>query len=500
GPQASWRARRNPRIRGGDSVEAIVAELGAANLDSRTYNPREWGRVIAFSSAHALSEGDSSLRSLLEQCMELGSKDIAISFQMMVTHIKLAVNIQHIRTMRAQTLQELYDAEIAPLQIKPSYRTFQHWHTTGTKFAALAGGGTVYFLVLVAGLGLRTSLASMPGDLACHLGNALRHPDPDTMIGRTIIDKIIPVIHMLRGMFPITIDPLFPSAILTSHNLPSLIDCADIATSDLFFDSFIFNTFRLVERSNSPWDQQQFISSDVPQQDSSVRISTEVINTSYDGSQLENRKIPMPQESAADTVWTERERELVANAEEVNNVDSLRSKLESFYVGGVKPADSYIFIPNSLVRRNQLELRNSDQSLMAYICGSLPNHLRSSLMTDLILSFGDLNILIDKDTNQGTQGNFQAVHFSWYNRQATRGLNAPTHVQPYMLEKDDIRFNYSQLVPYISSETLKNQALYEAVSAVFADLFDWIKEHLKENLPAEYEILIEVARELPCNS
>ncbi|KAG2747733.1 hypothetical protein P692DRAFT_201866827 [Suillus brevipes Sb2] len=225
--------------------------------------------------------------------MELGSKDIAISFQMMVTHIKLAVNIQHIRTMRAQTLQELYDAEIAPLQIKPSYRTFQHWHTTGTKFAALAGGGTVYFLVLVAGLGLRTSLASMPGDLACHLGNALRHPDPDTMIGRTIIDKIIPVIHMLRGMFPITIDPLFPSAILTSHNLPSLIDCADIATSDLFFDSFIF---KLVERSNSPW----------------------------------------------------------------------------------------------------------------------------------------------------------------YNQQATRGLNAPTHVQPYMLEKDDIRFNYTQLVPYISSEAVRS--------------------------------------------
>lgn len=80
--------------------------------------------------------------------------------------------------MRGQTLQELYDAEITPLQIKPSYRTFQHWHMTGTKFAALAGGGTVYILVLVAGLGLRTSLASMPGDLTCHLGNALRHPDP----------------------------------------------------------------------------------------------------------------------------------------------------------------------------------------------------------------------------------------------------------------------------------------------------------------------------------
>jgi hypothetical protein len=89
------------------------------------------------------------------------------------------------------------------------------------------------------------------------------------------------------------------------------------------------STFRLVERSCSPWDQQGYITSNVPQQDPSVRVSTEVINTSYNGSQLENSKIPMPQESAADTVWTERECELVANAEEVNSVDGLRSKVTS---------------------------------------------------------------------------------------------------------------------------------------------------------------------------
>lgn len=59
-----------------------------------------------------------------------------------------------------------------------------------------------------------------------------------------------------------------------------------------------------------------------------------------------------------------------------------------------------------------------------------------------------------------------------------QGSGAPTDVQPYMLEKDGLRFNYSQLVPYISKETLDNQSLYETVSVVFADLFDWIKEHV----------------------
>lgn len=82
------------------------------------------------------------------------------------------------RTLRDQSLEEVYEADVVPLQKKPTYRTFQRWYTTGTRFAAVAGGGTVYVLVLVAGLGLRSSLASIPGDLTYHLGNALRNPDP----------------------------------------------------------------------------------------------------------------------------------------------------------------------------------------------------------------------------------------------------------------------------------------------------------------------------------
>ncbi|KAJ8581512.1 hypothetical protein M405DRAFT_714384, partial [Rhizopogon salebrosus TDB-379] len=97
--------------------------------------------------------------------------------------------------------------------------------------------GTAYILVLVAGLGLRSSLASIPGDLTCHLGNALRNPDPDTAIRATIIDKIIPAVRVLQGMFPISIDATFPPSMLAIHNLPSQIDCADIAVSDWFFNS-----------------------------------------------------------------------------------------------------------------------------------------------------------------------------------------------------------------------------------------------------------------------
>ena len=40
-------------------------------------------------------------------------------------------------------------------------------------------------------------------------------------------------------------------------------------------------------------------------------------------------------------------------------------------------------------------------------------------MREPVLCFGDINILTDKDTSQSEEGDFQAVHFSWYNRHAT---------------------------------------------------------------------------------
>ena len=62
----------------------------------------------------------------------------------------------------------------------------------------------------------------------------------DMVIGVTIIDKIIPTVRILQGMFPISIDAAFLPSMLVMHNLPSQVDCADIAVSDWFFDSIIF--------------------------------------------------------------------------------------------------------------------------------------------------------------------------------------------------------------------------------------------------------------------
>jgi hypothetical protein len=63
--------------------------------------------------------------------------------------------------------------------------------------------------------------------------------------------------------------------------------------------------------------------------------SSTLIKTSYDKHQPENAKMPMPQESAADAVWSEHERELAENAEVVKDLDTLLSTVSMDNASGL---------------------------------------------------------------------------------------------------------------------------------------------------------------------
>jgi hypothetical protein len=72
--------------------------------------------------------------------------------------------------------------------------------------------------------------------------------------------------------------------------------------------------------------------------------------------------------------------------------------------------------------RKQLEIRDLDNSLMAVVSGTLPDSIRQSLCRDLMLCFEDegKELLHLTDTKKDGDPFFQTVHFSWYNRYATK--------------------------------------------------------------------------------
>jgi hypothetical protein len=97
------------------------------------------------------------------------------------------------------------------------------------------------------------------------------------------------------------------------------------------------------------------------------------------------------------------------------------------------------------VFRGELELRNSDDSLMLFACSSLPERIRQNLYSSLLACFNGNEVLVDQtldkdfhirdvlqpQTDPSTtvsleqvveniiQGPFQCLHFSLWNRYIT---------------------------------------------------------------------------------
>jgi hypothetical protein len=57
-------------------------------------------------------------------------------------------------------------------------------------------------------------------------------------MGRDICDRLIPLIGYLRRHIPLKLSTLHSSALIQEGSLTSNIDCRDLATSDIYFDSF----------------------------------------------------------------------------------------------------------------------------------------------------------------------------------------------------------------------------------------------------------------------
>jgi hypothetical protein len=71
---------------------------------------------------------------------------------------------------------DIYTQQIANLDYAPASRTFSDWVSFSKKFARLVAGGSLYVLVVVAGLDLRWEVAKAPHEVAFQAGEMLRKP------------------------------------------------------------------------------------------------------------------------------------------------------------------------------------------------------------------------------------------------------------------------------------------------------------------------------------
>ncbi|KAG0705276.1 hypothetical protein DFH29DRAFT_996858 [Suillus ampliporus] len=66
-----------------------------------------------------------------------------------------------------------------------------------------------------------------------------------------------------------------------------------------------------------------------------------------------------------------------------------------------------------------------------------------------------------------------------------------------MVRVDVGRTNHMQCLLYPSRDILEHQELYNNILTTFSELFEWIEMVMKEFLPEDYEVLVELGQNLP---
>ncbi|OAX31285.1 hypothetical protein K503DRAFT_806190 [Rhizopogon vinicolor AM-OR11-026] len=327
---------------------------------------------------------------------------------------------------------------------------------------------------------LKASLDAMDGDVPFDLANALRCPNKDSPIGDTIIQRIIPSMHILH-----------------------------LAASDRFFDSVIFNNFSLVPRQENSWIDlstpaslgtalpsiQNFLafspeslsepraglgpsSASTSSSSRQSRVCpTAIFYTGYNRFHQDNMSFPASRDRAQNELWTERERNKAECAEVAQDWGDLDNKLKALFQGGMKKSpNAYVKIPQSLIHGKQLEIRDLDNSLMVVVSGMLPDSIRQSLCRNLMLCFEDEGgeLLHLTDTEKDGDPFFQTVHLSWYNRHSPLDDGERRRVSHQPLPDGSI----------LVSGCRQAQAVYDK---------------LESSLPEEYELLMSTMATLPGN-
>ncbi|EGO02635.1 hypothetical protein SERLA73DRAFT_70130 [Serpula lacrymans var. lacrymans S7.3] len=504
-----WRRQTSPWLNSSENGNAIIATLASAHWDSDIHNPSI--RIDSIKSAMEGSEYlDESLGSVVQRC-RAGDK------MSEYTTLSLALNSVPDSLSTVFTIQK---SPISPQS--PANKLFK----TGIQLA-------VNLLQLPeAGLGLRISISGMEGTLPWDLANLLQSPIPGTVEGDLIINHIIPTISRMHHLFPISMASMFSPSMVSEHQVAREFDCTDIASSDRFIDSVIFNNFTLHNQNAQHWVScydtivDTSLNPPIPLHQLGYELlapmtfflprpyspplsdSQDYLESSEDDGEdghptvqqkgAEKEKI---HDHQANNIWMECEQERAEKGNRVNDIHDLQSQLRKQYKEGMKISDDiYICIPMDAIPSSLVDIRNSDETLMAFICTSLPAKIQNSLTDNLLAVFGTPDLLTKKNTSVDADSTFQALYLSWYNCHCTKGHEALSDIPPSMLDKVGcVHTNHSQMNPYIFKDVKDNQKMFQSLKVIFEELFNWIHGITQTHLPEECQMLEQIVSILPGN-
>ncbi|TFY51084.1 hypothetical protein EVJ58_g10747, partial [Rhodofomes roseus] len=184
--------------------------------------------------------GRDGLKREVGRCKQFSRTGVALDFATLIGVIKLVLRYRRIESKTeggTKSVRQLHKDDLAKLcpHDKPALRTLQDWIRLGIRCGVLAAGGTVDCLVLVSAYNLKSELNRLNEAAIAEVANWLRAPQPGTVMGDLVINRIIPVVEQLH------------------KRLHGAVLFKDIPGNDELLKPCLDNTFDLCDRDATYW-------------------------------------------------------------------------------------------------------------------------------------------------------------------------------------------------------------------------------------------------------
>jgi hypothetical protein len=95
-------------------------------------------------------------------------------------------------------MTQVYHDHVAKMPDPPHYKTLSRWNAIGSKFVALAAGGSFYILVLIAGLDMRHKIGTIGCRIPWEVAKMLRSPETSSTSCLAWLSCLSVLLHCAR--------------------------------------------------------------------------------------------------------------------------------------------------------------------------------------------------------------------------------------------------------------------------------------------------------------
>ncbi|KAJ3728930.1 hypothetical protein C8R42DRAFT_716806 [Lentinula raphanica] len=418
-----------------------------------------------------------------------------------------------------------------------SRQKMHDWLNAGSRWARLAGAGTIYLLVIIAsqpGLAAKLKSKALVAQVLFELCNEIRFPQ-DPLNLTFVSQRLAPAILKLQKAIPLRIPVLFSPTSSQTEVAGTFLDCQDVVMSDRYFDSFHSRAFITLQRSKTLWAEclsyscslqniddfcfdlvtqshltQQGISESVASQipqlnfhfvdsfeisDDEVKLQSWFKETSIPS------KLPFSASKSARTKWTEKQRKGASEAIEVDSMSTLQEQLKTRYdkySGELLKNKKWLKIPSSLFANQGLEIRDQDGQLIVDVNSTLSSNKRQNLLMSLLAWSRAASSTISGvelvSKNSREVSGFTALHFTFFGKYGPDGKLAPKGTHPlYLRRKGGKHTNTSQFQVHASQDM---QTFAEEWDLLCCCLEDVIEEVVAKTLKHHSDFFEDIEAEI----